>query len=156
MNSSSEDTDTEDSPNKFNFLDFNSEFEKIDSANCLQQKNTHAPHEETQAAVDVRPNSNIDSSFESNVLIQLERITNYTKEILLRYAVIEESLIKSGIMASCKFKSKINEHDEFDAYIKAKKMPFTTIESFKSFDLSLDEKSMEQAVSIECLRVCDE
>lgn len=146
---------SEDNRNKINFLDFNSEFEKIDSVNCQRNINIHVPHEETQNAVDVRPKSidhNVDSpSFQSEVLSQLEKLTNYSKEILLRYAVIEESLIKSGLMASVKFKSKIHDHDEFNSYIKAKKMPFTTIESFKSFDLSLDEKSMEQAVSIYAL-----
>lgn len=131
------------SQDQLNLLDFDSEFDKINSP---QPRATET--EPVRVIVDHSSHSSPESPspFEAKVLNQLEILTNFSKEILLRYKVIEDSLIKSGSLTSIKA-SKLNQNDEFNWFIKSKKMPFVTVEAFQAFEDSLDEKSMQNAVS---------
>lgn len=105
------------SQDQLNLLDFDSEFDKINSP---QPRATET--EPVRVIVDHSSHSSPESPspFEAKVLNQLEILTNFSKEILLRYKVIEDSLIKSGSLTSIKA-SKLNQNDEFNWFIKSKK-----------------------------------
>lgn len=133
----------EKSPNTLNLLQFDSEFDKIECDISSQSRKARAC--ETPVKSSAQQNSHV--TFELKVMSQLQTLTNISKEILARYAVIEESLIKSGMMSSLKVANRMNEHDEFHFYIKSKNMPFKSVEAFKSFESSLDETSMQNGVS---------
>lgn len=147
---------SEDLNDSIKMIDFEDEFKKIDCVISHQSNEMDKRDSQPVKIVEqLQPNAHLNASgssksqtsFESKVLSQLQSLTDITKIMFARYAVIEESLLKNGMLASVAVKSMTNHHDEFHSFIKSKKMPFKTIEAFKAFEDSLDGESIENAVS---------
>lgn len=151
-NSSSSLVDLNDS---VKLIDFDIEFDKINDATSNQSNEARASEPQpvkSAAQLDSYLNDEGSSvpaltSFESKVLNQLQFLTDITKQMFARSAVIEESLLKNGTLASVKVKNSLNQHDKFHLFIKSSNMPFKTVDAFKAFEESLNEESIQNAVS---------
>lgn len=137
-------------------INFDNDFENIDLAqsNGDQVQADQKSEQQQQQQHTIEQTNvvqlNTQSPFELKVLDRLDALSQLSKEILARYAVIEDSLLKNGMLSTIKKKlNPLNQHDEFNSFAKANAMPFKTIIAFRSFEVSLnDEAMMHTAVSI--------
>lgn len=154
---SSEHSNESDHSNKSpNLIDFEKDFQEL--ARCSSSQSENLCEEESSivgtenaAQSNSRPhnsNSQISTSFELAVLDQLKRLNDNSEEIKVRFAVLEEVLMKNGMMAKVDvFKNKSDQQDEFNSFVKSNDMPFKTVRAFKAFEDSLDDESTKNAVS---------
>lgn len=148
---------------------FDNEFEQIELVNKSQSNGHLTVSHETglqtiQNALQVRHNSGNESTdlnhvespsengttFQLKVLEQLQILSDSTIQILARIVAIEECLLKNGTLISVQTGSVKREQshlEEFHSFAEKKQLPFKTVEDFKAFESSLDDKSMEEAVS---------
>lgn len=136
----------------FKMIDFESEFQQISACpvqSSVENELLIQPDKTVAQSSSNESTLPTPSSFETAVLNQLNSLMNVSKEILARYAIIEDSLMKSGHLSSLKlYGSKMNQADEFNSFVQSQKMPFKTVADFKAFEDSLDKVSMNDAVSM--------
>lgn len=90
------------------------------------------------------------TEFQLECLRQFKKLNDSAAQILVRITAIEQSLMRDGnlITINTSLEMKPAPFDAFHSFVELNKLPLKTVDDFKSFELSLNDETMENAVII--------